>query len=52
MGFKFSVFTEQSFVYQEIGEEARRLYRLGMSYMGIGRALEVDNKTAKKAISR
>ena len=52
MGVEFSVFAEQSFIYQEIGEEARRLYRLGMRYREIGRTLGIDGKTAKKAIRR
>ena len=48
--FKFSLFTEQLFLYQEIGSQVNKLYLLGFSYSEIGKALSIDSKTAKKAI--
>ena len=49
IGVEFSVFTEQSFIYQDISEKAKKLFQLGLSYRQIGTALNVDDKTAKKA---
>jgi len=50
--FEFHVFTEALFLYQEISEKAKKLKRLRMNYSEIGRALRVDDKTAKKAITK
>jgi len=48
--FEFQVFNQESFLFQEIAPQAQHLHRLGMNFHQIGKALGVDEKTAKKAI--
>jgi hypothetical protein len=47
---EFAVFTREAFGLQRIAGEAGRLRRLGMSLRAIGSALEVDEKTVRKAL--
>jgi len=47
---EFAVFTREAFGFQRIAGEAGRLRRLGMSLRAIGSALEVDEKTVRKAL--
>lgn len=47
---EFVVFTQDEFCWQRIGEEARRMAKVGMSGRAIGRALGVDEKTVRKAL--
>jgi ribosomal protein L4 len=47
---EFAVFTHEPFGFQRIAGEAARLRRLGMSLRAIGSALEVDEKTVRKAL--
>lgn len=49
---EFAVFTHEPFVYQRIGDEARRMRRLGMTFQAIGKALCVDEKTVRKVVGR
>jgi len=49
--FEFSVFTQETFLYQQISQEAKKLHRLGVNFHQIGKVLGVDEKTAKKAVS-
>jgi hypothetical protein len=46
------VFTREPFRLQQVGDEARRMRRLGMSLRAIGAALAVDEKTVRKALVR
>ncbi|MBI2608308.1 MAG: hypothetical protein HYW47_01775 [Deltaproteobacteria bacterium] len=46
----FPIFTEELFLYQKISPKAKQLFKLGMNYYQIGKALGVDEKTVKKAI--
>ena len=48
--FSFVVFTEPSFLYQEIGPKILRVHELGMNCSEIGKAPTIDGKTVKKAI--
>jgi hypothetical protein len=47
---EFAVFTREAFGFRRIAGEAGRLRRLGMSLRAIGSALEVDEKTVRKAL--
>ena len=47
---QFVVFTHEPFGFHRIAEEAGRLRRLGMSLRAIAPALEVDEKTVRKAL--
>ena len=47
---EFAVFTREAFGFQRIAGEAGRLRRLGMSLRAIASALEVDEKTVRKAL--
>ena len=47
---EFSVITQEPFLYQQISQKAQKRYRLGMNFHQVGKALKVDEKTAKKAI--
>lgn len=49
---EFAVFTHEPFVYQRIGDEARRMRKLGMTLQAIGKALGVDEKTVRKVVRR
>ena len=49
---EFVVFTTERFQFQRIGDEARRMRRLGMSLRAIGAAFGVDEKTVRKALRR
>lgn len=46
----FEVFSGQTFIHQSISKEAKKLYSLNLSYRQIGRALKVNDKTAKMAV--
>ena len=48
--FDFVVFVEEPFTYQEIAQKAYELYKLQMSFCQIGEALQVNDKTAAKAV--
>ena len=48
--FEFVTFTEPTLLYQKISAQAYQLHLLGMSYAEIGRALGIDDETAKKAV--
>lgn len=48
--FEFQVFTQEPFLFQKIRGKAQKLHQLGMNFHEIGKALGVDEKTAKKAI--
>ena len=48
---EFVVFTTETFGFQKIGPEARRMRLLGMSLRAIGAALGVDEKTVRKALA-
>jgi len=47
---EFAVFTHEPFGFQRIAGEAGRPRRLGMSLRAIGSAIEVDEKTVRKAL--
>jgi len=40
------------YLYQKLNEKATKLHLLGMSYTKIGKILNIDHKTAKKAIEQ
>jgi hypothetical protein len=42
--------TEERPLYQQVAQKALQLRELGLSYCGIARKLEVDDKTVAKAI--
>ncbi|RLB55958.1 MAG: hypothetical protein DRI90_19070 [Deltaproteobacteria bacterium] len=46
-----AVFSSDPFQYQQIGAEACRMRKLGMSLRVIGRALGVNEKTVRKALA-
>ena len=47
---EFPVFTEEPFLYQEIGPKALELFNLGMNYWQIAEQLNVTDKTVAKGI--
>jgi hypothetical protein len=47
---EFPVFTEEPFLYQEIGPKALELQSLGMNYSQIAETLHVTDKTVAKGI--
>jgi len=47
---EFAVFTREPFAYQRIGDEARRMRKLGMTLQAIANALGVDEKTVRKVV--
>jgi len=47
---EFPVFTEEPFMYQEIGPKALELQALGMTYCQIAEQLQVTDKTVAKGI--
>jgi len=47
---EFTLFVSEPFRYQEICEEAMRLYRLGMNCFQISKALSEEPKTIKRAL--
>jgi hypothetical protein len=47
---EFALLTREPFHFQRIARDAVRMRRLGLSLRAIGSALEVDDKTVRKAL--